>query len=68
MLKNISKGTLALAVNAIFGLFKCFNEAPNQALSLYNNIPEEISKKLILSVAFKKLGSTLPHLLNRHLY
>jgi hypothetical protein len=66
MLKN-SKGTLALAVNAIFGLFKCFNEAPNQALSLYN-IPEEISKKLILSVAFKKLGSTLPHLLNRHLY
>jgi hypothetical protein len=36
MLKNISKGTLALAVNAIFGLFKCFNEAPNQALSLHN--------------------------------
>jgi hypothetical protein len=36
MLKNISKGTLALAVNAIFGLFKCFNEAPNQALSLQN--------------------------------
>jgi hypothetical protein len=34
----LKTGTLALAVNAIFGLFKCFNEAPNQALSLYNNI------------------------------
>jgi hypothetical protein len=66
MLKNISKGTLALAVNAIFGLFKCFNEAQTR-LCHYNNIPEEISKKLILSVAFKNLDRHF-HLLNRHLY